>query len=394
MSISSVCITAAHYATCGAVPLPQQENARQPDAGTPPPSDAPVRQEPRRHSSMASNLRAAFLEQQRAANSETLELTTFTRGAATTDAGSPKKAGSAKSETSKKTALSEAGIAPPSPEDMQALVDAGKQIQADFAAGKYADYGKEVTIAGIAAVEIPNDDKGIRNFRSLLSASKEAIGTNGVSVLVRKHEGYTGARLFAHKQDHGGTVGGLTPEGTIISICKGSMKVPREEDNRFTDIIDILCAAHEEKSGGGVPHFACMASIAELYNKKTGAEMIGVVNKYVEDHTPGWTDQHTQDNKKLYDKFVYHGTINGEPAEIHLPLVGMRMNRELREQIKETGKPLPKPTQNFTDFSTLPSYDNAHDIYAAAYELDQQELAAGKGKQKAADESGPSRLAA
>jgi hypothetical protein len=269
------------------------------------------------------------------------------------------------------TPLARAGVAQPTADEFQILADAGVKLRSALAECKetndYSAYGQLVKINGTEALELPNTDEGIKNFRSLLSASKRDTGMNGVAVLVRKPEGYEGARMFVLTQDNGATVGGVTREGTAISICKGSGKV-EGKDNRFAEIMDLLYEVND-KANGSPLHFACLPSIARIYNQKCGAEMFAVCTKPVDEHTPGFTDAHKAHFKPFLEKFVLTVKDNGKEVKIGLPLVGMRVNPELRDQIKENG-PLKQPSQDFTDFSNVPQFATAPDMYATAQVTD------------------------
>ncbi|ADJ62339.1 hypothetical protein Hsero_0820 [Herbaspirillum seropedicae SmR1] len=273
-----------------------------------------------------------------------------------------------------RTSIASAGPGSGSRDELETLAAAGRELRTNLeackASGDYSRYGELVNIGGVAALKFKDDDEGIQNFRSLLAASKEAMGINGVAVLIRPKTGYPGSELFALEKDNFQTVGGVTHEGTAISICKGGGKMPN--DTRFTDIMDVLYEVNYKRNGTPL-HFACLSSIADLYNKKCGAETFGVVAKEAKDHTPGWGDEHTQHFKKAWDTFVFETEIDGKPTTINLPLVGMRINPQLRAEIKETGKALGKATQDSTDFSKLDVYAGAVDMYAAAQAKDKQE---------------------
>jgi hypothetical protein len=225
----------------------------------------------------------------------------------------------------------------------------------------------------VEALELPATPEGVKNFRSLLAASKRDTGMNGVAVLIRKPEGYEGARIFVLTQDNGRTVGGVTAEGTAISICKGGGKV-EGKDNRFAEIMDLLYEVNYEKNKSPL-HFACLASIARIYNTKCGAETFGVCTKPAKEHTPGFSDEHIAHFQTFWDQYVLHAEVDGEKVEINLPLVSMRINPELRAKIKAEG-PLKQPTQDFANFSTVEQFADAYSMYATAQEMDAQEKAA------------------
>src|SRR5450830_1076583 len=148
------------------------------------------------------------------------------------------------------TSIASAGPGEGRHDELQDLANAGHVLRGQLAAckesGDYSKYGELVKVDGVEALKFPDNEQGIQNFRSLLAASKVAIGINGVAVLIRPAAGYPGSQLFALSKDNFKTVGGVTPEGTAISICKGDGKIPN--DTRFVDIMDLLYTINEEKN--------------------------------------------------------------------------------------------------------------------------------------------------
>lgn len=280
------------------------------------------------------------------------------------------------------SSLRSAGPSTGNKNDLQTLAADGLKLRAKLAKCKtpedFKQYGEMGEFHGVPALKFSDTKEGIQNFRSLLAASKVAIGINGAAVLIRQEAGYTGAKMYALKEDNFKTVGGLTPEGTMISICKGDGSVTNADgskapDARLDHMLKLIC--DESLENGKTPHFACIASIAEIYHRKAGAELIGVVAKKVEDHTPGWGAEHTENAKKTgqWDKNVFKTTIDGEPVEFNMPLVGMRVNAELYAKVQDQGKPLDKPAQPFIDFGQLKVFGNALDIYDSAQAMDNEQ---------------------